>query len=99
MVVRRRTFEYVTEKFHPTYYQIGGDWGFTCVYCKGFFFGYASKALVEDGLLDHYDHCDACPEAIKTPPSLQMRNEVQDMGCGRNSSAGEDFRNTYGRMR
>ena len=91
--------DYQHDSFYPTYYMIGGQWAFTCIWCKQFTFGYSSKAFAEDGMLDHYDCCSAFPAQWKNPVALQLRNEVQDMGVGCAASARNHFRNTYGSIR
>lgn len=95
----RNRKEFDETRFFPTFYQIGGEWGFTCTWCKGYTFGYSSKAYAEDGMLDHYDCCSAFPAEWKNEPDLQLRKEVQDFGVSCNAPVGSNVRDTYGSIR
>ena len=85
--------------YFPTFYNIGGEWGFTCPHCKKFQFGYSQKAYAEDGMLDHYDDCESFTPSETGSDPLRVRNEVQDYGVGCNAPIGSNVRNTYGRIR
>jgi hypothetical protein len=65
-------------KYFPTYYSMGGKWGFTCVYCKRYLFGFDSKGYAEQGMLDHYDECIPYVQSHESVSTVQLREEVPE---------------------